>query len=101
MFKITCIKPIDANPWTALCIYTKEDANIEDLAALGLPKYVGQFKPNYKFTINLSPTNGNPINERGLKRVKAFLDKAAAYCEVSEGAVNACSISEFREIHGI
>lgn len=102
MFTINPITPIEGNSYTALIIYVDEvpQAHID---ALSIPKYVGKLKPQYGITINLTPNaQTGEVNERGIKRVSAFLKAAAGHYRMVEWrSENTVEIEEFCEYHNI
>lgn len=103
MFKIVPFIPTENSNRTVFMITTVAEANADEVAALNIPKYVGKITPNYGFTIDLTPnaTTGE-VNERGIKRVAAFLAKAAEHCEVNFNyARGVVSIEDFCNYHGI
>lgn len=97
----TYIKPIPANNFTAACFTISADAASEDWAAL--PKSITKnWKPNYRFTIDLRPTTKNPINEAGIKKIRRILDTLNIVdAEKIYNSPNVCGREEFRDLHGV
>lgn len=78
------------------------DITQEDIDALKIPKYVGTMKVNYGITIDMTPNKSTgEVNERGIKRIAAFLKKAEGYCEYGYKFDNSVTVEEFCKYHNI
>lgn len=101
MFKISTVIPTGNSKFS--CFDVTCYGNEDEVAALNIPKYVGPLKENYGFRIDMTPNAATgEVNERGIKRVAAFLKKVPSdLIEEDVRSSNSATIEEFCAHYGI